>query len=125
MEKIGKNMKQMLPRSKLNPFFSSPLYLDTRNPQLPVVAKIAFIQGFINKLRNKVQRVDLLSNGFGFVINAVDLEECVNYLNKGLVGFAEKEIKNRTESFSYVYDVLNTKNQAQEKEIEALKMKIL
>jgi hypothetical protein len=55
----------------------------------------------------------------------VDLEECVNYLNKGLNSFAEKEIKNRTESFSYLYDVLNSKNNAQEKLIEALKMKIL
>jgi len=51
---------------------------------LPAIAKIAFLQGFINKFRNKVSRVDLLSNGFGFVINVIDLEDCVSYLNKSL-----------------------------------------
>lgn len=66
----------------MNPSFTSPLFLDSKTSYIPTVAKLAFLHGFINRLRNKVSRVDLLSSGCGFVISAADLEDCINYLNK-------------------------------------------
>jgi len=69
--------REMLPRVKLNPCYSSPLFLDNKTRLIPHTAKIAFLQGFINRLRNKVSRVDLLSSGFGFVISVTDLEDCI------------------------------------------------
>ena len=35
--------------------------------------KLSFLQAFINRFRNKVSRVDLLSSGYGFVITVPDL----------------------------------------------------
>ena len=57
--------------------------------------KLSFLQAFINRFRNKVSRVDLLSSGYGFVITVPDLEDCVNYMNKLLFTFTEKEFKYR------------------------------
>lgn len=57
------------------------------------------MQAFVNRLRNKVSRVDLLSSGYGFVITVSDLEDCVNFLNKSLFTFTEKEFKYRLDTF--------------------------
>lgn len=76
----------LVPRVKLNSCYSSPLR-QTRKTYISDTYKIAFVQAFINRLRNKVSRVDLLSSGYGFVITVADLENCVNFLNKSLFSF--------------------------------------
>lgn len=48
----------------------------------------------------------MLSSGYGFVITVPDLEDCVNYMNKLLFTFAEKEFRFRIETFSQYYDIL-------------------
>ena len=62
----------LVPRVKLNNCYSSPLR-QQKNTYISNSHKIAFIQSFINRLRNKVSRVDLLSSGYGFVITVADL----------------------------------------------------
>ena len=52
--------------------YSSPLILD-RKTFIGQQYKLAFAQAFINRFRNKVSRVDLLSSGYGFVITVPDL----------------------------------------------------
>jgi hypothetical protein len=75
-----------------------------RRIQLPGQVKLSFIQGFLNRLRNKASKVDLLSSGIGFVISAADLEDCANYLNKELFAFAEREFRTRMDTSAYVFD---------------------
>lgn len=65
---------------------------------IPNQAKLAFLQAFVNRFRNKVSRVDLLSSGSGFVITINDLEDCVNYLHRSLYQFSEKELRARLET---------------------------
>jgi hypothetical protein len=85
--------------------YSSPLITE-RKTYISQQYKLSFLQAFINRFRNKVSRVDLLSSGYGFVITVPDLEDCVNYMNKLLFTFTEKEFKNRIETFSQYHDIL-------------------
>lgn len=62
----------LLPRVHIISAFSSPIILDRRS-YISQQYKIAFVQAFINRFRNKVSRVDLLSSGYGFVITVPDL----------------------------------------------------
>lgn len=90
---------------KLNSCFSSPLVVDRKN-YISQQYKLSFVQAFINRLRNKVSRVDLLSSGYGFVITVSDLEDCVNFLNKSLFTFTEKEFKYRLDTFGQYCEML-------------------
>ena len=92
----------LIPRVHLISSYSSPLIME-RKTYISQQYKLSFLQAFINRFRNKVSRVDLLSSGYGFVITVPDLEDCVNYMNKLLFTFTEKEFKNRIESFSQYY----------------------
>jgi hypothetical protein len=89
----------LIPRVHLISSYSSPLVVD-RKSYISQQYKLSFLQAFINRFRNKVSRVDLLSSGYGFVITVPDLEDCVNYVNKLLFTFSEKEFKYRIETFS-------------------------
>jgi hypothetical protein len=122
--KLGGQTRALLPRVKLNPCYSSPLIGDSKSASIPSIAKVAFLYSFINRLRNKVSRVDLLSSGFGFVVAVNDLEDCVNYLTKSLFNFSEREIKKRMESSQFIFDMLNARIRSQNKEIEVQKLKI-
>lgn len=84
----------LIPRVHLIASYSSPLVLE-RKTYISQQYKLAFAQAFINRFRNKVSRVDLLSSGYGFVITVPDLEDCVNFMNKLLFTFAEKEFRYR------------------------------
>lgn len=91
-EKLPKNESKkiqntsLIPRVHLISSFSSPLIIQ-RKTYISQQYKLAFVQAFINRFRNKVSRVDLLSSGYGFVITVPDLEDCVNYMNKLLFTF--------------------------------------
>ena len=91
-EKYPKNEEKkiintsLIPRVHLISSYSSPLITE-RKTYISQQYKLAFVQAFINRFRNKVSRVDLLSSGYGFVITVPDLEDCVNYLNKLLFTF--------------------------------------
>lgn len=90
---VGGNNSEVQYGIQVNPCYSSPLFMDPNTRSIPSIAKVPFVQGFINLLRNKVNyslffedgiyykckvtRVDLLSSGFGFVISVNDLEDCV------------------------------------------------
>jgi hypothetical protein len=95
----------LIPRVHLISSYSSPLITE-RKTYISQQYKLSFLQAFINRFRNKVSRVDLLSSGYGFVITVPDLEDCVNYMNKLLFTFTEKEFKNRIETFSQYHDIL-------------------
>lgn len=95
----------LIPRVHLISSYSSPLMVD-RKSYISQQYKLSFLQAFINRFRNKVSRVDLLSSGYGFIITVPDLEDCVNYLNKLLFTFTEKEFKHRIETFSQYYEIL-------------------
>ena len=75
-------------------------------------------------MRNKIARVDLLTNGFGFVINVIDLDDSINYLHKNLYHFAEKEIKRRMDTCNYLFEMHKGRISTQEKEIQGLKIQI-
>jgi hypothetical protein len=79
----------LIPRVHLISAYSSPLITE-RKTYVSQQFKLAFVQAFINRFRNKVSRVDLLSAGYGFVITVPDLEDCVNFMNKLLFTFNEK-----------------------------------
>lgn len=66
--------------------------------------KVSFLQAFVNRLRNKVSKVDLLSSGTGFLITTNDLEDCVNSLHRSLYQFAEKELRARLDTCSMIFD---------------------
>jgi hypothetical protein len=85
--------------------YSSPLIIE-RKSYISQQYKLSFLQAFINRFRNKVSRVDLLSSGYGFVITVPDLEDCVNYMNKLLFTFTEKEFKARIETFSQYSEIM-------------------
>lgn len=85
--------------------------------KLPGSIKLSFIQGFLNRLRNKASKVDLLSSGVGFVISAGDLEDCANFLNKELFSFAEREFRTRMDTSAYIFDQLKSKIMQQDQEI--------
>jgi hypothetical protein len=65
--------------------------------------------------------VDLLSSGVGYVISAIDLEDCVNFLSKELFSFAEKEFKARMDTTAYIFDMMQSTIDAKNKEIHRLK----
>lgn len=71
-----------------------------------------------------MSKVDLLSSGVGFVISSNDLEDCINYLNKELYSFAEKEFRARMDTTAFIFDQLKSKILSQEKVIEAQEKKI-
>ena len=62
----------LVPRVKLNPSFNCALIINKKN-YIGAQYRLAFVQSFINRLRNKISRVDLLSSGFGFVVTVNDL----------------------------------------------------
>lgn len=95
----------LIPRVHLIAGYSSPLIVE-RKTYVSQQYKLAFVQAFINRFRNKVSRVDLLSSGYGFVITVPDLEDCVNYMNKLLFTFTEKEFGYRFDTFSQYYEIL-------------------
>ena len=95
----------LIPRVHLIAGYSSPLVIE-RKTYVSQQYKLAFVQAFINRFRNKVSRVDLLSSGYGFVITVPDLEDCVNFMNKLLFTFTEKEFGYRLDTFSQYYEIL-------------------
>ncbi|KRX03787.1 Thioredoxin-like fold [Pseudocohnilembus persalinus] len=121
---LGNKYKSILPTNiKLNPCFSSPLYTDQKD-QLCQIAKVSFLQGFVNRIRNKSSRVDLLSSGFGFVIAVSDLEDCMNFLNKNLRNYMEKQLSMRLDTCNYIYQAQQNQINSQKKIIEGLKLVI-
>jgi hypothetical protein len=48
----------IVPKVKINAFLSSPLNVDKYF--LPHTSKLAYVQAFLNKLRNKVLQVELI-----------------------------------------------------------------
>lgn len=94
-----------MPRVKFHSCFSSPLLVDKENKQIPSSLKLAFIQSFLNRLKNKVSKVDLISSGVGYLITAVDLEDSVNFLNKELISFGEKEMRARMDTAAFTFDM--------------------
>ena len=97
--------QSLIPRVHLIAGYSSPLLVE-RKTYISQQYKLAFVQAFINRFRNKVSRVDLLSSGYGFVITVPDLEDCVNFMNKLLYTFTEKEFTHRIDTFSQYYEIL-------------------
>ena len=49
-------------------------------------------------------KVDLLSSGSGYLISATDLDDCVNYLNKELISFGEREMRARMDTAAFIFD---------------------
>lgn len=49
--------------------------------------------------------MDLISSGVGYLITAVDLEDSVNFLNKELISFGEREMRARMDTAAFTFDM--------------------
>lgn len=101
----------IVPKVKINTFLSSPLNVDKYF--LPHTSKLAYVQAFLNRLRNKVLQVELIDEEFGFLIKTKDLEECVSFLCKSFLGFSEKEFSTRTRTLTNRIELLEQEGVSQ------------
>ena len=64
--------------------------------------KVHMVQAFINRLRNRATKVNLLSSGPGYIIAANDLDECLAKLTKHIFDRSLIENFNREESHNMI-----------------------
>ena len=76
----------------------------TDREQLSHGIKIPFILAFLNKFRNKMHKVTSQANCLVYQISSTDLEDSINFLNKELMSFCEKELKTRLETASNLFE---------------------
>lgn len=84
----------------IHPFqqFAVTLYDQVdRNSHLDAVNKCAQIQSFITRLKNRGTEVETLTSGPGFVFTLKDVNDCVGSLARGLIKYAELEMRSRCE----------------------------
>ena len=65
-----------------------------------MVTKVAEIQKFITKLRNRGTEVETLTSGPGMVFTIKDFNECIQILCRGLIKYSEREMRARSEDLS-------------------------
>lgn len=79
-------------------FASTVLQNVDKNSHLDVVQKVAPVQSFLTRLKNRCTEVETLTSGPGLVFTLKDFNDCVRQMSKGLVKYCEIELKTRTES---------------------------
>ncbi len=63
-----------------------------------MVQKVAPVQSFLTRLKNRCTEVETLTSGPGLVFTLKDFNDCVRQMSKGLVKYCEVELKTRTET---------------------------
>ncbi|CAK87378.1 unnamed protein product (macronuclear) [Paramecium tetraurelia] len=106
MDKLVSKINIAIPRVKFIQSLQSTL--SQKSGEIHSALKIAFIQGFLNRLRNKSIQTNLLVSGMGYSISSQDIEDCLNILNRDLYTFAENEIAARMETFNLIYEQQKT-----------------
>ena len=86
--------------------------------------KVAAIQNFINRLRNRASKVTTLNNETAYTIKAYDLDECLSKLAKHLVDRDNIERKNREETLRLRVTELNNELDRKDVDIQILKSKL-
>ncbi|CDW83349.1 UNKNOWN [Stylonychia lemnae] len=87
----------------IHPFqqFASTCYsVVDQNSHLDMVTKVAEVQKFITKLRNRGTEVETLTSGPGMVFTIKDFNECIQILCRGLIKYSEREMRSRSEDLS-------------------------
>lgn len=64
---------------------------------LDAVNKCGQIQNFITRLKNRGTEVETLTSGPGYVFTLKDINDCVTTLAKGVMKYAEQELRSRCE----------------------------
>ncbi|CAD8186962.1 unnamed protein product [Paramecium pentaurelia] len=126
MDKLVSKINIAIPRVKFINSLQSTL--SQKNGEIHNALKISFIQGFLNRLRNKSIQTNLLVSGMGYSISSQDIEDCLNILNRDLYTFAENEITARMETFNLIYEQQKTQikqlnRQLKEKTLENEQLK--
>lgn len=65
-----------------------------------MITKVAEIQKFITKLRNRGTEVETLTSGPGMVFTVKDFNECLQMLCRSLIKYSEKELRSRSEELA-------------------------
>lgn len=65
---------------------------------LDVCHKLASVQQFLTRLRNRCSEVETLTSGTGIVFSLRDFNECVQLMCRSLVKYGEEELKQRTDT---------------------------
>ena len=86
--------------------------------------KVHMVQAFINRLRNRATKVNLLSSGPGYIIAANDLDECLAKLTKHIFDRSLMENFNREESHNMIKAQYNSQLEIKTYEIQILESKI-
>lgn len=86
----------------VHPFqqFAVTLY-DKVDPlsHLDAINKCSHIQQFLTRLKNRGTEVETLTSGPGYVFTLKDINDCVGQLSKGILKYAEQELRTRSEYF--------------------------
>jgi hypothetical protein len=84
----------------VHPFqqFAVTLY-DRVDPKshLDAINKCSHIQSFMTRLKNRGTEVETLTSGPGYVFTLKDINDCVGTLSKGLLKYAEAELRSQAE----------------------------
>lgn len=87
----------------IHPFqqFAVTLY-DRVDPHshLDPINKCSHVQTFITRLKNRGTEVETLTSGPGYVFTLKDINDCVAGLAKGVMKYAEQELRSRVETAS-------------------------
>jgi len=67
-------------------------------PHLDISNKVACIQQFVTKLRNRCTEVETLTSGVGIVFSLKDFNDCLQVMCRGLLKYAEQELYQRVET---------------------------
>ena len=78
----------------------------------------------MTRLKNRGTEVDTLTSGPGYVFTLNDINDCVSTLSKGILKYAEQELRSRCEIFAkqsnHLQDMLYVKDQ----QIDSLERRI-
>ena len=72
-------------------------FLD-RNSHLDLINKVAPIQSFLSRLRNRCTEINTLTTGPGMVFSLKDFNECIYLLARQLLKWGELEMRSRVET---------------------------
>jgi hypothetical protein len=82
---------------------------------LDAINKCSQIQSFMTRLKNRGTEVETLTSGPGYVFTLKDINDCVGTLSKGLLKYAEAELRSQAEMAAkkeqHYRELLYTKDQ--------------
>jgi len=95
---IKKQEKKLEMPNTLALYSSTSQKCRTLNNYKDLPTKVGYIQGFINRLRNRATRVATINGEDAYVIKAHDLDECLARLAKAAIDKTVLDVANREET---------------------------